>query len=170
MTIDFGMVDVETYVLLTETAPEGQSGNVGTVVQRGGGTDSYSMALAAQPSENVIVTIDAGAALQVSPQSLVFTPNNWNQPQVVTVSAASDGVAEGNLQKVIAHSMSSGDPRFSNYSLRDIVVTILDDDVSGQERRFRQYMPIIVTILNDDVSGLEIRSSQHRQYMPIISK
>ncbi len=169
MTIDFGMVDVETYVLLTETVPEGQSGNVGTVVQRGGKTDSYSLALAAQPSEDVIVTINADAALQVSPQSLVFTSNNWKQPQVVTVSAAPDGVADGTTQKVIAHSISSGDPRFSNYTLPDVVVTILDDDPSV-EIRSMLYLPSIMMTLDNHLNETENSSGQYTQYLPIIGK
>ena len=143
MTIDFGLVDVEAVVLLTETAPEDKPGEVGTVVQKGGSTDSYSIVLAAQPSENVIVTINADAALQVSAQSVIFTPDNWNQPQSVTVRAASGDLAEGNTQKAIAHSISSGDPRFSNYSLPDVVVTILPEGLSEQESRFRQYLPLI---------------------------
>ncbi|MFI9595863.1 glycoside hydrolase family 6 protein [Nonomuraea sp. NPDC052265] len=59
-----------------------------------GGTATYTVKLAAQPSANVTVTSTAGsgdADLTVSGGgSLTFTPANWNTAQTVTLAAAQD--------------------------------------------------------------------------------
>ncbi|MFG1946009.1 glycoside hydrolase family 6 protein [Nonomuraea sp. NPDC048826] len=59
-----------------------------------GGTGTYTVRLAAQPSGNVTVTSAAGSGdsdLTVSSgASLTFTPSNWNTAQTVTLAAAQD--------------------------------------------------------------------------------
>ena len=59
-----------------------------------GGTATYAVRLAAQPSGNVTVTNTAGTGdsnLTVSSgASLTFTTSNWNTNQTVTLAAAED--------------------------------------------------------------------------------
>ena len=57
-----------------------------------GGSDSYTVALSAQPAGDVTVTLDTGDSdLSVDPTSLTFTPDDWNTPQSVEVTAGRDG-------------------------------------------------------------------------------
>ncbi len=61
-----------------------------------GGTASFTVALAAQPTSNVTVSIGKlggvpnDADLATGTGSLTFTPSNWNVPQSVVVAAAQD--------------------------------------------------------------------------------
>ncbi len=58
----------------------------------GGGTGSYSVALASQPDENVVVELSIAPTghLTASAQELTFTPENWGSPQTVTLTAGTD--------------------------------------------------------------------------------
>ncbi len=57
-----------------------------------GGTGSYSVVLGSQPDENVVVTlsISPSGRLTASPEELTFTPENWDSPQTVTLTAGTD--------------------------------------------------------------------------------
>jgi cellulose 1,4-beta-cellobiosidase len=59
-----------------------------------GGTGTYTVRLATQPSEDVTVTSTAGDGDEdltiASGADLTFTPSNWNEPQTVTLAAAQD--------------------------------------------------------------------------------
>lgn len=46
--------------------------------------------------------------------SLAFTPSNWNVPQTVRVTGASDGTNEGNLTYVISFNISTADTVYGN--------------------------------------------------------
>lgn len=63
-----------------------------TVVSEFGTTDTFTVALAAQPRANVVIDVSSSntAEAAVSPASLIFTPANWNQPQSITVIGVPD--------------------------------------------------------------------------------
>ena len=60
-----------------------------------GSSATYTIELGFMPSADVTVTIvdptESGTDVTTDPESLTFTPDNWNTPQEVTVNAASDG-------------------------------------------------------------------------------
>ena len=62
-----------------------------------GAADSFTVNLASRPSTPVTVTIDDGGATEgrAGPRSLSFTPENWSQPQAVTVSGVDDALVDG---------------------------------------------------------------------------
>jgi hypothetical protein len=72
-----------------------QSGATSWVAE-GGKTDSLQFYLTTKPAVNVVVSIDSNAQLSVDRNSFVFTPDNWNIPQTVLVSAIDDTVVENN--------------------------------------------------------------------------
>ena len=57
-----------------------------------GQTGAYTVALGAQPTQDVTVTISILPAthLSASNQSLTFSPENWSTPQTVTLTASAD--------------------------------------------------------------------------------
>ena len=63
-----------------------------TAVTEGGTTDTYTLVLNLQPSENVVITITPGTQVTVNAPSnqLTFTTANWNTPQAVLVTAVDD--------------------------------------------------------------------------------
>ncbi|MBD2730850.1 DUF4347 domain-containing protein [Nostoc sp. FACHB-892] len=92
-----------------------QSGTT-TEVFEGGLTDTYQIYLLSQPTADVTVNFSTspnGQLAQINP--ITFTPENWKQPQTVTVTAIDDGKLETTNQNkaTIQHSVSSSDPTYN---------------------------------------------------------
>jgi glucose/arabinose dehydrogenase len=99
-----------------------------TQVTEGGASDSYSVVLSRQPTANVAIAINPNSQLTTNVSTLTFTPENWNVAQTVTVSAVDDSAQEGNHTGTIAHNVTSDDSSFNGFSLRNVDVSIADDD------------------------------------------
>ncbi|MFB2894585.1 ExeM/NucH family extracellular endonuclease [Aerosakkonemataceae cyanobacterium BLCC-F50] len=104
-----------------------------TNVTEGGATDNYTVVLATQPTAPVTVNVTpsnnqinlgAGAGTAIS---LNFTPNTWNTPQTVTVTAVDDTQVEGNHTSSISHNATSNDSNY-NLNLGNVAVNITDND------------------------------------------
>jgi hypothetical protein len=78
-----------------------------------------------------VVNIAGDAQISVSPASLTFTPQNWDTPQTVTVSAVDDSVIEGAHTAVITHSVVSADTGYNGLAVADVSVSIEDNDTAG---------------------------------------
>ena len=94
-----------------------------------GASNTYTVVIDAQPSASVTVMVDGAAdGVSVNPPSLVFSQQNWNQPQVVTVSAAEDdnAVAES---VTLTYSASGGS--MDSVPSRPVVVTVAESDTAG---------------------------------------
>jgi|GEM_PF-2346984 len=111
-------------VIVTET-------DAGTDVTEGGSGDSYALVLSQAPSANVTVTVSPDGQLQTDSPTVEFTPANWDQPQVVNVSAVDDAVDEGEHSGSITHSVSSGDAGYDGIVMNAVSVTITDNDAPG---------------------------------------
>lgn len=93
--------------------------------------DSYTVKLTTQPSTTVTVTVAVSDPTQasVSSPTLVFTPENWNIPQVETVIPIHDFISNGTRSVVISHKPSSSDIHYANplaLSWSNVTVTIND--------------------------------------------
>ena len=62
---------------------------------------------------------------------LVFTPGNWNVPQTVFMYAVDDALAEGNRTVTASQSVISTDASFDGAIVRNVEVTIYDNDAPG---------------------------------------
>ncbi|WP_052055483.1 PQQ-dependent sugar dehydrogenase [Myxosarcina sp. GI1] len=102
-----------------------------TQVSEAGGSDSYSITLGSQPNSNVTVDITTDDQVSTDVATLTFTPDNWNEAQTVSVSAIDDDLQEGNHQGTISHSVSSEDNTFDGFTLEDLAVDILDNDLGA---------------------------------------
>jgi hypothetical protein len=101
-------------------------------VTEGGATDSYSLVLTAIPTADVVVDLSSrNGTVSLSTSSLTFTPDTWNQPQLVTVTAIEDDVAEGPHASTITQRVSSLDADYNGLTLPDIEVAITDNDSVG---------------------------------------
>lgn len=101
------------------------SGN--TAVSEGGTTDTYTVVLTSQPTANVTMNLDGGAQLSLS-TAVTFTPQNWNVPQTVTVSAVDDALVEGTHTQTINHTATSTDAKYNGISITSITANITDND------------------------------------------
>ncbi|WVL02390.1 hypothetical protein Dongsha4_05135 [Cyanobacterium sp. Dongsha4] len=104
-----------------------QSGG-NTTLTEGGATDSYTVLLNSQPTADVTITINPDSQSTTNVNPLVFTPQNWNIPQTVTVTAIDDNVAEGNHSSTIQHSATSSDNNYNNIAIDSITANITDND------------------------------------------
>ena len=96
-----------------------------------GGTVTLGVTLRAKPTADVTINIGATNAAEalVSPTSLVFTPDNYNVAQNVTVTGQDDAVDDGDVQyNVIVTSSESADPKFSAISSTLAYLRNLDND------------------------------------------
>ena len=97
-----------------------------------GGTGTYTVVLASEPSGNVTVTATSGntGAVTVSPTSLTFTTGNWATAQTVTVTAVDDNNAN-NEDVDVSHRATSTDSAYNNLTGDVVRVTVDDDDTAG---------------------------------------
>ncbi|BAQ65487.1 cadherin domain-containing protein [Geminocystis sp. NIES-3709] len=100
-----------------------QLGEILTVFE-GGATDSYTVILNTKPTANVVVNLNGGSQLRTNVSTLIFTPDNWNVAQTVTVSAFADGIAEGSHLGTINATATSSDPAYNGLVIQPIVTKI----------------------------------------------
>jgi CSLREA domain-containing protein len=90
----------------------------------GGPPATYTVVLESKPSAVVTVTMTTAAPLVVMPQGLVFTPDNWETPQVVTVSAANEEGASSAEVGEILHNVHSADSLYDGLEAPAIGVNL----------------------------------------------
>ena len=97
-----------------------------------GGSGTYTVALAAQPSGPVAVSVakvaGGSADVGVSPPSLAFTAQNWSTGQTVTVSAAEDDGDTAADAAVVRHVASGGG---YDAVTADVAVSVAENDAPG---------------------------------------
>ncbi len=119
-----------------------------TEVIEGGKTDSYQIVLTFPPTQPVTITMQnvqnqvTATALVGGGNSLTFTPNNWNVPQSVLVTAVDDALVEGIHKAYISHSFTTNDIEFQQAFILQEIVKITDND--GADTTPPQVQRIIV--------------------------
>ena len=98
-----------------------------------GGTDLLAIRLSAEPSSDVVVTLQVRSENQVelSSDELQFTPQDWDDAQIVSVSAIADFLIEPTQQVVVSIGVDSdrSDSAF-------VDVDVVNVDVSIEDHRF----------------------------------
>ena len=96
-----------------------------------GGTNTYTVVLDAQPSDEVTVTIvdpTDNTDVTANPASLTFSTTDWATAQTVTVSAAEDNDPLQDTATV-THTVAGGD--YDSITAQDVAVTVTDNDTPG---------------------------------------
>lgn len=77
---------------------------------------TYTVALGAQPAFPVelAVTSSVPASVVVTPTVLTFTPDDWREPKVLTLSAPDNGTNQPTLVLNITHTLRTVDPVYTN--------------------------------------------------------
>jgi hypothetical protein len=101
-------------------------------LSEGGASASYGLSLTAQPSQPVSVAIDGQGQMTAEPSQVIFTPDNWNQPQTVTVTAVDDARVEADQRIIhLIHQIASADAAYQALPAGELEVRILDNDVAS---------------------------------------
>ena len=115
-----------------------------------GSSNTYEIALTSSPHASVTVMplVSNSSILTVQPSSLTFDPQNWHEPQVVTVTAAEDEEA-ANLQATIQHVVRGS--QYGGLRTPDLRVQVLDNDEPAV-----YVSPMALTILEGESSSYTV--------------
>jgi hypothetical protein len=109
-----------------------------TTVSEIGVDDSYDMVLTQRPTTDVTISLinteDQLVAVDAAHPNnnfVVFTPENWDQPQTIIISAVDDEVVEIFHRSSILHVSSSADPTYDGVGIRRMIANIIDNDYPG---------------------------------------
>ena len=128
---DYGSVSEDLAVTVTEDDTAGLELSETSLDVAEGGSSTYTVALATQPTGEVTVTVGGttGTDLDVDKASLTFSTTEWATAQTVTVSAGQDADAVDD-SATLTHTASGGD--YGSVS-EDLAVTVTEDDTAGLE-------------------------------------
>ena len=95
-------------------------------VKESGDSDSFSVSLSMQPSADVVITLSDNDSSEISysPSTLTFTPDNWDTPQNVNLSAKEDNIKDSNQITLLTLTSASDDAASSDLSTSTEVVTV----------------------------------------------
>ncbi len=146
-------------------------------VEESGGTATYRIHLDSPPMGNVVVNVlstDMQAA-KVEPVSVGFTPLNWGEEQLVTVTGVDDDVDNGAFRTVrIEHRIVAGDGvgYRTGLSIESLEVRVTDDEgrSAGDEEQAQMQAAQAVwlsrfglTAVEHMLGGLDYRFSSSRR-------
>lgn len=103
-----------------------------SVVVQEGTSETYSVRLGAQPTDDVVVSVSYSSSLvSVSPISLTFTNSNWSDKTFTVTSSANESVGSSSIIK-LTHSVTTTDSNYSAFgSLNpnlDTYVALIEND------------------------------------------
>ena len=104
------------------------SPTTGLQTSQAGATATFDVVLDTQPTGNVTIGLSSSntSAGTISTSQLVFTPQNWNVPQVVTVTGVNDFMDDGNqVYTIVTAPAISTDPVYGGFDASDVTVTNL---------------------------------------------
>ena len=104
-----------------------------TVVTENGSTDTVSVVLTSRPQTNVVLMVSSEDSDEASVSSamLTFTPQNWNTPQIVTITGKDDVEADQtqNTKITVAVVKSSSDDAFDSLADQPFTASTTDNEV-----------------------------------------
>lgn len=115
-------------------AADGVSPIGALTVDEAGSTAAFTVALASQPTSNVVVVLSSDDTTEgvVTPASIAFSPADWNVPKTITVTGVDDRRHDGDmLWHVVTAAALSSDQAYNNLDAQDVTITAEDDDVPG---------------------------------------
>ena len=123
-----------------------------------GGQASFSIVLDSQPLADVTIPIPVSDPSEgaVSAAELVFTPDNWDKPQTVTVTGVDDDELDGDIPYIVAIGPAvSEDPTYDGLDAADVEVINLDNDTGPPD-----LTPTTVTLAPVGLPGFPVETSQ----------
>ncbi|MGF1480145.1 MAG: M14 family zinc carboxypeptidase [Cyanophyceae cyanobacterium] len=99
-------------------------------LSRGGTNETIQVALTTQPSSDVLIDFSTDSREVASIESALFTPENWEQPQVVELDLAELGsTGEPETPFSLAVSTTTEDPDYATIDVDNITGTIVDSGI-----------------------------------------
>ncbi len=103
-----------------------------TVVTEAGATDTYTVVLNSEPTNNVTVAVGSDADSTASTSSIVFTSANWDTAVTVTVSGVNDDIDESSPHSsTLTHTITSVDSNYNGIETDSVTASVTDNDTAG---------------------------------------
>lgn len=132
-----------------------------SIVDEAGASDSFTVALSAQPDSDVVIKIANGDSgeLSVTPANLTFTTGNWDSPQTVNLSGEDDLFDDDDQSTFVTLSVdaANSDDSFDLMSNKMVNVITADDDASPVVTASQSFS-INETAINDASVGTVLAS------------
>ncbi|MBQ9393959.1 MAG: hypothetical protein IJU23_00345 [Proteobacteria bacterium] len=98
-----------------------------------GQSASFTMSLDTKPLAPVKLKMHSSDQTEgtVDPKVLVFTPDNWNTPQTVTVTGVDDEYKDGAMNYSVLTTTVSVDPKYNNIEVPEIKLSNIDNNKVG---------------------------------------
>lgn len=108
-------------------------GNISGNTREDGVTATFTVKLTSQPTASVTVPVESSDLGEgtVSPATLLFTDQNWNASQIVTVTGVDDALDDGNQNYMIRLGLATSDDSDYNIDPADVSVVNVDNDSAG---------------------------------------
>ncbi|HIB95395.1 MAG TPA: hypothetical protein EYO70_02445, partial [Candidatus Marinimicrobia bacterium] len=106
----------------------------GLNVSEGGQNCTFSLVLLSKPEANVTIGLSSSDVTEATLEqpSVVFTPDNWDVPQSVTVLGQDDAVIDGDQTfSVITDPTVSDDSSYNKVDPSDLILKNVDDEGAG---------------------------------------
>jgi hypothetical protein len=102
--------------------------------------------LKSQPTDTVSISLysDDTSEGDIDQYELVFTPANWDIPQIVWVMGINDGDTDGNVGYtiILEPAFSANDPNYDGLDPEDVQVTNIDDETEQANVLYVSYLEI----------------------------
>ena len=148
---DFGLTSDRIGVVIQETASD-------TIVSQADRIDSFFVSLATRPTSNVVFNVVADVdTFLVTPDAIVFTPDDWDAPQLITIDIR-DSALVGDHPVTL-----SVDPAQSDIDWRqldDTVVNVEVEPVSDPDSIFINEIIDEASIRNSFSPYVELRGPE----------
>ena len=122
---------VENVPVIERSDPNGQVHyEIDEQILTEGGAYSYEVRLSAAPTSNVTVAVsssDTTRATITTGASLTFTPSDWTQPQMVTVTAVDNSADSADIGLTITHAVT-GSGNYASIPSVSHPLTLVDED------------------------------------------
>ena len=117
-----------------ETAGITVDADADLTTSEGGGQATFSVVLNAAPSADVRIAVesDDDGEGTATPALLLFTPENWNAPQIVTIHGVDDSLKDGDQEySIVLAAAESSDADYDGLNADDVPLTNIDNETAG---------------------------------------
>jgi hypothetical protein len=97
-----------------------------------GKTATFTVKLNTIPTANVTIGLTSSDTTEgmLSTSSVIFSPNNWNIPQTVTITGVDDTIVDGNIAySIVTGTTTSTDANYNNINPADVAVVNNDNEI-----------------------------------------
>ena len=136
-----------------------------------GASATYTVVLISQPlAEVAIAIISSSSLISTSSESITFTPDDWQTPQTVIVTAENDDDRDDE-NETIHHTAASLDPTYNGISIKPQLVTVIDMTTE----QFTKSLPLMLSALSGALAesaqtAIESRFERQRQLLRMDGK